>query len=251
MMEQTRQLVEKVFGLDIRGMVITLIAPAGLGKTTFASMQLPVYLFKTAKENGELNDKSKIVIVNADNSFLNQRFLEVLNEFGIEYKEIRNHLKVEFIYSMHEQDNLIRQIVRDSLEKLEGKAFYVVVDPFNQTLRLEFSKAPEDYRLNVVGRLSPKLEYQLNLLSMLARKTNATVVITMLPKKAYTDKVPVKWQNAYFGPVEIAHLSDIVVWLSHGVHDSRGITLHVLKHRLRETPYSVNCKLTKGGLMLV
>ena len=250
MIERTEKLLETVFGCDLKGLVVTVIAPAGLGKTTFVGMQLPTYLFQKAKENEELNEAEQFTIVNTDASFLDQRFLEVLREFGVEYKEIRKHFKVHYVYSLYEQENIIRTLVKNGLEKVQEKPLYCVVDPFNHILRMEFAKADENYRLNVVGRLSPKLEYQLHLLSMLARKAKTTVVITMLPKKQWTDKVPVKWQNAYFGPTEIAHLSDIVIWLSHGVHDARGVTVHVLKHRLRETPYSVNVKLTKGGLVL-
>jgi len=249
--ERTQKLLNSIFGTDIKGMVVTIIAPAGLGKTTFSCMQLPAYIYSRLKEQNELNENTRIYIVNTDLSFLEQRFLEVLEEFDLSYKEVRNYLKIDFVTTMSQQENTIKQIVKFALENVNANVPYIVVDPFNHILRMEFAKAHEDYRLNVVGRLSPKLEAQLNLLTLSARKRGTTVVITMLPKKKYVDKVPVAWQSAFFGPSEIAHLSDIVLWLSHGVHDPKGVTVHVLKHRLKETPYQVNCKLTKGGLIPV
>jgi len=213
-------------------------------------MQLPTYIYSKLKEKNELSENTRIHVVNTDLSFLEQRFSEILEEFNLSYKEIRNYLKIDFVTTMGQQETIVKQIVKFALENVNANVPYVVVDPFNHILRMEFAKAHEDYRLNVVGRLSPKLENLLNYLSLIARKKGTTVVITMLPKKRYTDRVPLVWQNAFFGPSEIAHLSDVVLWLSHGVHEKHGVTVHVLKHRLKETPYQVNCKLTKGGLVL-
>ena len=234
MIERTQKLLNSIFGTDIKGMVVTIIAPAGLGKTTFSCMQLPAYIYSRLKEQNELNENTRIYIVNTDLSFLEQRFLEVLEEFDLSYKEVRNYLKIDFVTTMSQQENTIKQIVKFALENVNANVPYIVVDPFNHILRMEFAKAHEDYRL-----------------TLSARNRGTTVVITMLPKKKYVDKVPVAWQSAFFGPSEIAHLSDIVLWLSHGVHDPKGVTVHVLKHRLKETPYQVNCKLTKGGLIPV
>jgi hypothetical protein len=158
---------------------------------------------------------------------------------------------IHSINSFYKQDELIKQIFKKSLETKEIDPRLIVIDPFNHTLRVEFAKTKEEYRLNVVGRLSPRLEYQLMLLNNLARKLNTVVVLTMLPKKACTHIVPQKWQNSYFGPLEISHLSDIVLWFAHGVRDAKGIAIHVKKHRLKESETSFNCKITEGGLILV
>lgn len=248
--ESTKSLISSIFSTDIRGFVITIIAPAGLGKTTFSCMQLPAFIYSELKQSNELNEKTKLHIINTDLSLLEQRFLEVLESFNLTYQEVRNCMKIDYVHTFSQQDNVVKQIAKIYLESEEFRVPYVVIDPFNHILRQEFAKAHEDYRLNVVGRLSPRLEYQLQLLTLLARRRKTTVVITMLPKKAYTTKVPLRWQDAFFGPSEIAHFSDIVLWLSHGVHDIKGVTVHVLKHRLRETPYSINCRITKGGLIV-
>jgi len=251
MHEQTQKLLNSIFSCELEGKVITIIAPSGLGKTTFSSMQLPCFYFSKLNNENKLGDKSKFVIINTDRSLLNERFLQVLKSFQISYADIRNHLMIQNVNSFFRQDELIKQIFKQSLETKEIDPRLIVVDPFNHSLRVEFAKSKEEYRLNVVGRLSPRLEYQLMLLNNLARKLNTVVVLTLLPKKIYTASVPVKWQNAYFGPLEISHLSDIVLWFAHGVHDAKGIAIHVKKHRLKETEISFNCKIIDGGLILV
>jgi len=251
MYEQTQKLLDSVFSTELDGKVITIIAPSGLGKTTFSSIQLPVYLFLKLRSESKLSSSSKLVLINTDNSLLDKRFLQVLKSFQISYGEIRNHLIIQNVNSFFRQDELIKQIFKQSIETKEIDPRLIVIDPFNHTLRVEFAKSKEEYRLNVVGRLSPRLEYQLMLLNNLARKLNTVVVLTLLPKKIYTASVPVKWQNAYFGPLEISHLSDIVLWFGHGMHDAKGITIHVKKHRLKETEISFNVKITEGGLILV
>jgi len=230
-------------------MVVTVIAPAGLGKTTFTCMQLPAYYYAQLKNSGELDEKAKIHIINTDGSFLLQRFQQVLQEFNINYKEIRNNTTMEFPYTAQQQENAVKQIFRNAFEAKSERPVYIVVDPFNHILRMEFAKADPNYRLNVVGRLSPRLEHQMQLLQVVARKFNAVVVLTVLPKKKHVEEVPKRWQNAFFGPTEIAHLSDVVLWFSQGVQAGNTVTVHVLKHRLKETPYHVNCRLTKGGLV--
>jgi len=250
MSDATQKLLNTIFSCELSGKVITVIAPSGLGKTTFTCMQLPAFLFAQLKQQEKLDEKSKFVIVNTDNSLLNERFLQVLKQHGVKYSEFRKYLSVVGINSFHEQDSFVKTVVKQSLESQEIKPEYICVDPFNHTLRVAFAKEKEEYRLNLVGRLSPRLEYQLSLLNMLSRKTNCTVVLTLLPKKMFTNIVPQKWQNAYFGPLEISHLSDIVLWLSHGVHDGKGVTVHLKKHRLKESEQSFNCKITERGLEL-
>jgi len=251
MYEQTQKLLNSIFSCELSGKVITIIAPSGLGKTTFSSMQLPCFYFNQLKKLNSLTNQSKFIIVNTDNSLLNERFLQVLKSFQLSYSEIRNHLMVQNVNSFYKQDELIKQIFKQSLETKEIDPQMIVIDPFNHTLRVEFAKSKEEYRLNVVGRLSPRLEYQLMLLNALARKLNTVIVLTLLPKKACTHIVPQKWQNSYFGPLEISHLSDIVLWFGHGMHDAKGITIHVKKHRVKESEISFNAKITQGGLMLI
>jgi len=250
MYEQTQRLLNSIFSCELQGKVITIIAPSGLGKTTFSSMQLPCFYFSKLNSEDKLDDKSKFVVINTDNSLLNERFLQVLKSFKLSYSEIRNHLMIHSINSFYKQDELIKQIFKQSFETKEIDPQMIVIDPFNHSLRVEFAKSKEDYRLHTVGRLSPRLEYQLMLLNNLARKLNTVVVLTLLPKKIYTASVPVKWQNAYFGPLEIGHLSDVVLWFGHGMHDAKGITIHVKKHRVKESEISFNAKITEGGLML-
>jgi len=251
MYEQTQKLLNSIFSCELEGKVITIIAPSGLGKTTFSSMQLPCFYFSKLNSEDKLDNKSKFIVIKTDNSMLNERFLQVLKSFKLSYSEIRNHLMVQNANSFFRQDELIKRIFKQSLETKEIDPRLVVIDPFNHTLRVEFAKSREEYRLHTVGRLSPRLEYQLMLLNNLARKLNTVVVLTMLPKKACTHIVPQKWQNSYFGPLEISHLSDIVLWLAHGMHDAKGITIHVKKHRLKESEISFNCKITEGGVILV
>ena len=250
MLEKTQKLLDSIFSCSLEGKVITIIAPSGLGKTTFSCMQLPIYMYSLHSTSKSTNRQERVIIVNTDNSLLNERFLQVLKQFNVSYQELREHLSIVNVNSFHEQDNLVRTIIKQALEREEIKPIYIAIDPFNHHLRMEFAKAKEEYRLHTVGKLSPRLEHQMHLLSLLARKLNTVVVLTLLPKKRYTEFVPPKWQNAFFGPTEIAHLSDIVLWLSHGVQDAKGITVHILKHRLRETPYQVSAKLMEGGLCL-
>lgn len=230
--------------------MITIIGAAGLGKSTLACMQLPTYLFNKLKEEDKLTDKSKFIIINTDYSLLLERYKTILNKFSTNYQDIRNYLDIQYVNSFYKQDELVKNLLKDSLENNNIEPVYICVDPFNHTLRQEFAKASEQMRLNVVGRLSPRLEYQLNLLTLIARKFNTVVVLTLLPKKAYTNVVPEKWQSGYFGPVEIAHLSDIVLWFSQGVHDPKSVTIHIKKHRLKESNQQFDCRITEGGVVL-
>lgn len=251
MIEQTQKLLDSIFSCSLEGKVITIIAPSGLGKTTFSCMQLPIYMYSLHSTSKSTNRQERVIIVNTDNSLLNERFLQVLKQFNVSYQQLREHLSIVNIQSFYEQDNLVHTIVKQSLEREEIKPIYIAIDPFNHHLRMEFAKAKEEYRLHTVGKLSPRLEHQMHQLSLLARKLNTAVVLTLLPKKRYTTTVPIKWQDGFFGPTEIAHLSDIVLWLSYRTKDEYGIAVHVLKHRLRETPFQVNCRLTEGGLILI
>jgi len=251
MLEKTQKLLDSIFSCSLEGKVITIIAPSGLGKTTFSCMQLPIFTYSLHSSNSKLSNLERVIIVNTDNSLLNERFLQVLKAFNVSYQQLKEHLSIVNVHSFHDQDNLVKTIIKQTLEREEIKPIYIAIDPFNHHLRMEFAKSKEEYRLHTVGKLSPKLEHQMHQLSLLARKLNTVVVLTLLPKKRYTTSVPIRWQDGFFGPTEIAHLSDIVLWLSYRTKDEHGITVHILKHRLRETPYQVNCRLTEGGLMLV
>ena len=251
MIEQTQKLLNSIFGCELQGKVITVIGPAGLGKSTFACMQLPAYIYNEYKREVGVGKECRFIVINTDYSLLTERFSQVLKCFNVNYTDIRDYLRIEYVNSFYKQDELVKAILKECLEDKSIEPLYITIDPFNHLLRQEFAKAKEEYRLNVVGRLSPRLEHQLNILTLLARKTGCTVVLTLLPKKAYTNTVPAKWQNAFFGPTEIAHLSDVVLWFSHNVEDKKGITIHVMKHRLRETPFQVSCKLTDGGIRLI
>jgi len=248
--ERTQKLLDSISLYNLEGKVITIIGASGLGKTTFACMQLPMFLFKGYSGSPTLNEKQKFIVMNTDNSLLCERFSQVLKHYDVNYSEFRKHLNIIQVNSFAHQDELIRTLFKQSVENKQIEPLYVVIDPFNHNLRVEFAKTKEEYRLNVVGRLSPRLEYQLMLLNTLARKMATTVVLTLLPKKKYTDFVPDRWQNAYFGPLEIGHLSDVVLWFSQNVQAARGVTIHVKKHRFAEANKQILCKLTEEGLML-
>jgi len=251
MREITKTLVDTVFKCDLKGKVITIIAPSGLGKTTFASIQLPIFIFSELKEKKELKKDSKFIIVNTDNSLLDERMEQVCNAFNVKYTDVRKHFVVSYCYDFTEQDSLVKTLFKQILEGEVSNVHYIVIDPFNQTLRREFAKAPEQYRLNIVGKLTPRLEYQLIMLNHLARKKGITVVLTLLPKKAYTQTVPPVWQSSYFGPLEIAHLSDIVLWFSKSIYAAQGVTINVKKHRTQPSEVTYQARITEGGLCLM
>jgi len=116
MIEQTQKLLSSVFGCELQGKVITLIGPAGLGKSTFACMQLPSYLFNQLNKENKLNEKSKFVIVNTDYSLLTERFSQVLKCFNVNYTDIRDYLRIEYVNSFYKQDELVKAILKECLE---------------------------------------------------------------------------------------------------------------------------------------
>jgi len=249
--EQTQKLVDTIFSCDLQGKVITIIAPSGMGKTTFTCMQLPTFLYVKSQREGTLSEKDKIVVINTDDSLLSDRLMQVLNEFGVSYTDIRSHISVKQINDLEEQHAFIVSVLPKLIDSKGLNIKYIVVDPFNHLLRKKFAQTKPEYRLNVVGRFSPMLEHQVITLTELARKHNMAVFLTLLPKKQYTDKVPQNWQNAYFGPLEIAHQSDIVLWFSHSQVSGAKISIKVMKHRLKPEGEVYNTNLTQFGLELV
>jgi len=103
-------------------------------------------------------------------------------------------------------------------------------------------------RLNVVGRLSPTLEHQMNSLVKIAREHEAIVLVTVIPKKKYMDTRPDAWQTGYFGPAEIAHLSDVVLWLQPKPGSYASCTLEVVKNRIGEVGGRREYSVTEVGL---
>ena len=249
--EYTKELISTIFSCDLEGKVITIIAPSGMGKTTLTCMQLPVYYYLQAKNSETLSENYKILILNTDDSLLNDRFLQLLSSFEISYSEIRKYVRIEQIDNFDKQHSYLTYIIPKILEEKKLDIRYIVIDPLNHSLRKRFAETKPEYRLNITGRLSPMLEHQVIQLTQIARKYNIPVLLTLLPKKQYTDKVPTNWQNAYFGPLEIAHCSDIVLWFSYSQKSNAKISIHVKKHRLKEEGEVFYANIRDFGLELV
>ena len=249
--EYTKELISSIFSCELEGKVVTIIAPSGMGKTTFSAMQLPTYLYLRLKQSGTLNDNVKLFIFNTDDSLFNDRFLQLLSSFEISYSEIRKYVRIEQIDNFDKQHSYLTYVIPKIIEEKKADVRYIVVDPFNHLLRKRFAETKYEFRLNVTGRLSPMLEHQVIQLMQIARKYNIPVLLTLLPKKQYADKVPTNWQNAYFGPLEIAHCSDIVLWFSYSQKSDAKISIHVKKHRLKEEGEVFHANIRDFGLELV
>jgi len=247
----TKELISTIFNDNLEGLVTTIIAPSGLGKTTLTCMQLPIYLYKQMKGSGVLSDKDVLLIMNTDKSLLNQRFLEICRAFELNYSDVRANIKFLDLKNFDDQHNAIIYKIPEMIRKNQYNIRYLVVDPFNHFLRRIFAETKPEYRLNVVGRLTPKLEHQMNVLSDLSRDHNVIVFCTLLPKKQYANTIPQAWQNAYFGPLEVAHLSDIVTWFNISKQHENSIEARVLKHRLKPTPFSKHIQFADFGLKLM
>jgi len=250
MTKATEKLLNTIFSLDLRGKVTTVIGPSGTGKTSFVGMQLPLYYILKEKGEREGKEPRKAIIINTDYSWSSERFMQILKSSEVSYADVRSYIEIQSPATFTQQEELVKRVFRNCLESDSDDVCYLSIDPFNHTLRMEFAKAHEDYRLHTVGRLSPRLEYQLNILTLLARRKNVAVVITMFPKKKYTEMVPVSWQSGFFGPTEIAHLSDIVVWFHPNKLDKGTIDIHIMKHRTRSCGEIIKCRISERGLEL-
>jgi len=249
--EATSRLVEKLIGDTDGGAVVTIIGASGLGKTSLTCCQLPIYLLSKLKAENKLSYKDTCIIVNCDRSLLPKRLTDVCSEFNFPYIDARNYMKFYYPASLSEQHRLIL----DELTKAagsEGRSIkYLAVDPLNHHIRMEYSKADVHLRFATAGRLMPYLEVQMDSLLKLTRDQGCLAFVTMLPKRKFADETPAAWYSAYFGPLEVAHLSDVVLYFTSSSRGSSYVNCKVVKNRTREVGQTYTLKLSKMGVQLV
>jgi len=251
MIDKTKALVENVFNRLRPGLIHLIIGASGLGKTSLVCCQIPSYLFYTLMKQGDLKENDRFVIVNCDGSLFTERLKQICELHNVDYDLYRKYVIIKDVGDYREQHDFITKYLQALTSKYGYRIRYLCIDPLNHHLRMEFAKADEKYRLNIVGRLSPQLESQMNEIHMLTRTHETITMITLLPKKQYLDEMPSTWQRGYFGPLEIAHLSDYVIWLRPVSHTRDQVVAEVLKNRLGKAGSHYMLRLSEVGLEVI
>jgi len=231
------------------GMIYTFIGASGLGKTSLLLCQLPLVIYKDLIHQGKLSDSARFVLINTDGSFLFPRLAQVASALGVDVVEFRKYSIMVSPSSQTRQHRLLTRDLPELVETENLKPVYIGLDPMNHWIRYEFARAPANYRLMVAGRRIPELEYEMNVLHRLTRDKKCVTTVSVLPKKYHAVERPDKWQTAYFGPLEIAHLSDVVLWLTPVKLERDKVDIEVVKHRKGRVSPPKRFKLNECGLV--
>jgi len=230
------------------GMVYTIIGASGLGKTSLVCAQIPMLLYKQLEESETSHEKDRYLVVNTDYSLLPARVKQVARRLKVDYGSYREKAVYTYPETFWKQQGTVCQAIPDLVKRENYSVRYLTLDPINHHLRMEFAKASPRMRLNVVGRLSPALEHQMVSLVKIAREHEAIVLVTVIPKKKYLESKPATWQAGYFGSMEIAHLSDVVLWLNPTGFSPATVELEVVKNRIGKVGGKREYSVTEVGL---
>ena len=229
--------------------ILTMIfGQTASGKTTLAGYVPIVRISIELKQKiGEIPEKGKFIIIDGDGGFDFDRLKQVIENNGLSYDEVVEHIDYTEVTEFDEQHNLVKALPK-RIQEENIKPLLITFDPMTAIYRGIILRTDMRHRATVISTYTGKLDLQLSTLRHLSVVYDVPVIVTTWPSSPVGEAFGVRGENPFIGGRQFGFLPKMILRLSIINEGSPERDVYLWKAKGLPSGRSVRIKLSDAGI---
>ena len=229
--------------------ILTMIfGETASGKTTLAAYIPITRISLELKEKiGEIPEKGKFIIIDGDGGFDYDRLRQVVENNGLSFDEVVDHIDYTEVTEFEQQHNLVKKLPT-RLQDEGIKPLLITFDPMTAIYRGIILRTDMKHKASKIGIYTGKLDLQLSTLRHLSVVYDVPIIVTTWPSSPVGEAFGVRGENPFIGGRQFGFLPKMILRLSIISEGSPEREVYLWKAKGLPSGKSIRIKLSDAGI---